>query len=157
MSNLKKARLPLALLTVFWTVLPCFADVKLPALLSDHMVLQREKPVPIWGTAEPGEKIIVAIAGQTHETQADDQGKWRVALTPLSVGEPLTLVVEGNNRLEVKDILVGEVWICSGQSNMQWSLSRIEGCRPGTADGQESADSVVDCESSGYSDPAGRF
>ena len=113
----------MALLTVFWTVLPCFADVKLPALLSDHMVLQREKPVPIWGTAEPGEKIIVAIAGQTHETQADDQGKWRVALTPLSVGEPLTLVVEGNNRLEVKDILVGEVWICSGQSNMQWSLS----------------------------------
>jgi len=96
-------------------------------MLSDHMVLQRGEPVPIWGWAEPGEKIIVAIAGQTYETEADKEGRWRVDLTPLSVGDPLTLVVEGNNRLERTDILVGEVWVCSGQSNMEWPLVKSKG------------------------------
>jgi sialate O-acetylesterase len=100
----------------------CTADVKLPNIFSDHMVLQRDQTVPVWGWADAGEEVTVAIAGQTLKTKADDAGKWRVDLAPLSVGDPLTLVVEGNNRLERNDILVGEVWICSGQSNMQWTL-----------------------------------
>lgn len=99
------------------------ADVKLPAMFTDHAVLQRDMPVPVWGWAEPGEEVHVAIAGQTHETKADDMGNWQVALKPLKVGEPLTLVVEGKNRLQVNDILVGEVWVCSGQSNMEWPVS----------------------------------
>jgi len=123
MSNQRKIRLSAAILALFLTASTSSADVKLPALLSDHMVLQRDKPVPIWGWAEPGEKIIVAIGGQTHETQANEEGRWRVDLTPLSVGDPLTLVVEGNNRIERTDILVGEVWVCSGQSNMQFALA----------------------------------
>ena len=103
--------------------LTAIGDVKLPAIFSDHAVLQREMPVPVWGWAEPGEAVTVAIAGQKHKATADDNGKWRVTLSPLSVGEPLKLVVEGNNRLERNDILVGEVWLCSGQSNMEWPVA----------------------------------
>ena len=99
------------------------ADVKLPAMFTDHAVLQREMPVPVWGWAEPGEEVKVSLAGQTETTKADEKGKWRVTLKPLSVGEPQTLVVEGKNKLEVKDLLVGEVWLCSGQSNMEFALS----------------------------------
>ncbi len=98
------------------------ADVTLPTILSDRMVLQRDMPVPIWGWAEPNEEVTVVIAGQTHSTQTDENGNWRVTLDPLSLGEPLSLVVEGKNRLQVNDILIGEVWLCSGQSNMQWDV-----------------------------------
>jgi sialate O-acetylesterase len=114
------------------TVLPCVllfflsafarADVKLPAIFSDHAVLQRDMPVPIWGWADAGEEVAVSIAGQTQKTKADENGKWRVTLSPLAVGEPLKLVVEGKNRLERNDILVGEVWLCSGQSNMEMAV-----------------------------------
>ena len=99
------------------------ADVKLPAMFTDHGVLQREMPVPVWGTADAGEEVQVDIAGQSHKTKADEKGNWQVTLKPLSVGEPLTLVVKGKNELTVKDLLVGEVWLCSGQSNMEWPLS----------------------------------
>jgi len=126
MFNQRSMQLSAALLTLLIAASTCSADVKLPAIFSDHMVLQRDQTVPIWGWAEPGEKVIVAIAGQTHETQSNEEGKWRVDLTPLAVGDPVTLVVEGNNRLERTDILVGEVWICSGQSNMQWSLGQAK-------------------------------
>ena len=100
-------------------------EIKLPAMFTDHAVLQRDIPVPVWGWAEPGEEVKVSIAGQTEKTTADDKGKWRLTLKPLSVGEPQTLVVEGKNKLEVKDILVGEVWLCSGQSNMEFPLSGV--------------------------------
>lgn len=99
------------------------ADVRLPRLFTDHMVLQREMPVPVWGLADPGEKVTVQLAGQSQSATADADGKWRVMLKPLSVGEPLTLVVKGKNQVEVNDILVGEVWVCSGQSNMEWPVA----------------------------------
>ena len=101
------------------------AEVKLHALFTDGAVLQRDQPVPIWGTATEGEKVTVTIAGQTETTTAKE-GRWEVKLKPLKVGPPLTLRVEGTNRLEVKDILVGEVWLCSGQSNMAFILSRAD-------------------------------
>lgn len=99
------------------------AEVKLPHMFTDHAVLQRGMPVPVWGTADPGEAVEVKIAGQTKKTKADAKGNWQVSLEPLSVGEPLTLVVKGKNEVTVNDILVGEVWLCSGQSNMEWPLS----------------------------------
>jgi sialate O-acetylesterase len=101
------------------------AETRLPAIFSDHAVLQRDMPVPIWGWADPGDEVTVSIGGQTQKSKADDKGKWRVTLSPLSVGEPLKLVVEGKNRLERNDILVGEVWLCSGQSNMEWSVGQV--------------------------------
>ncbi len=94
------------------------ADVKLPPVISDHMVLQRDIAAPIWGTAAPGEEVTVTIAGQTKTTKADDQGKWRVKLDALKTGDALTLTVKGKNTLTIQDVLVGEVWVGSGQSNM---------------------------------------
>lgn len=99
------------------------ADVKLPAIFGDHMVLQRDQANPVWGWADPGEEVTVKIAGQTKTTKAGDDGAWRVKLDPLSIGDPLEMTVEGKNKLTFKDVLVGEVWICSGQSNMQWPVS----------------------------------
>lgn len=98
------------------------ADVKLPPVLSDHMVLQREKTIPIWGTAAAGEKVTVRFRDQTANTEADKDGKWKVELKDLKAGGPDDLTVSGNNKLVLTDILVGEVWVGSGQSNMQGSV-----------------------------------
>ena len=95
------------------------ADVKLPAILSDHMVLQAGMSVPIWGWADANEKVTVAFAGQTKTATAGADGKWQIRLDKLAVAaEPQTLTVQGNNSLTVNDVLVGEVWLGSGQSNM---------------------------------------
>lgn len=105
------------------------AAVQLPYLFTHHMVLQREMPAPVWGTAEPGEKVTVRFDSQTHTATADESGAWRVNLDPLSVGEPRRLVVEGDRSekaVVVNDVVVGDVWICSGQSNMQWTLGRAK-------------------------------
>lgn len=104
-----------------------FADVRLPRIFTDHMVLQRDMPLPIWGWAEPGEKVTVELAGQVQTATADDDGKWRVTMEPLTVGNPRRLVVKGDNQVVIDDILVGEVWICSGQSNMEWPVSAAYG------------------------------
>src|SRR4051794_14687934 len=99
------------------------ADVKPHVLFTDGAVLQREMPVPVWGTADDGEKVTVKFQGQEVETTARD-GKWMVKLAALKAGGPSTMTIEGKNKVEVADILVGEVWICSGQSNMEWTLAR---------------------------------
>ena len=99
------------------------ADVKLPAVFSDNMVLQQGKPVPVWGWAAPGEQVTVAFAGQTATATAAADGKWMTKLTALKASaDPQVLTVTGKNTLTVKNILVGEVWLASGQSNMQFTL-----------------------------------
>jgi len=111
---------PIALLCLVATVQ---ADVKLASIFGDSMVLQRELPVPVWGWAEPGEAVSVTIAGQTKKTEADADGKWQVKLDALDANaQGQTLTVAGENKIELNDVLVGEVWICSGQSNMEWRL-----------------------------------
>ncbi len=100
------------------------ADVVPAALFTDNAVLQRDKPIPVWGTADAGEKISVAFAGQTHSTTADAHGKWRVDLTPLPANAtPADLVIQGNNTITLSNVVVGEVWLASGQSNMEWHLN----------------------------------
>jgi sialate O-acetylesterase len=114
-------------LLVFFNIGIIRAEVSLPAILSDHMVLQRDAEVPIWGWADPGEVVTVSIADQTVRTVADASGVWRVRLGPMSAQPvPLEMTVSGTNRLVVRDILVGEVWLASGQSNMQFSLSSTD-------------------------------
>lgn len=100
------------------------ADVKLPALFSDHAVLQRETSVPVWGWAGKGEEVTVSIAGQSQTTKAGDDGKWRVELKDLKADSPQTLTVKGSNTLTVNDVLIGEVWLGSGQSNMAMTVNR---------------------------------
>jgi len=99
------------------------ADVKMPAIFGDHMVLQLGQKDRVWGWADPGEEITVTIVSQTHKTKAGADGKWMVMLDPLPAGGPHTLAVQGKNSLKFQDVLVGEVWICSGQSNMQWDVN----------------------------------
>ncbi|HZK82448.1 MAG TPA: hypothetical protein VFC46_15305, partial [Humisphaera sp.] len=103
------------------------AAVKLPNVISDHMVLQRETSAPIWGTATPGEKVTVKFRDQEKTAEAGKDGKWIVKLTDLKVGGPDELTVKGENAITIKDVLVGEVWLGSGQSNMQMTVPSFSG------------------------------
>jgi len=99
------------------------ADVKLPTIIGSHMVLQRGAPCPIWGWADPGEKVTVSFAGQRHSATAGKDGKWLIQLTPLKASaKGRALTVQGKNTLKLDDVVVGEVWLCSGQSNMEWRV-----------------------------------
>src|SRR4051812_6524906 len=98
------------------------ADVKLPPVLSSHMVLQRDTAVPIWGTAAPDEKVTVKFRDQEKTATAGKDGKWMVKLDALKAGGPDKLVVTGKNTVTLEDVLVGEVWVGSGQSNMQGNV-----------------------------------
>lgn len=100
----------------------CVADVKLPNLIGDHMLLQRDVPVRIFGKAAAGEAVSVAFRGQNVKTVADPLGRWEVWLAPMKPGAPEEMTVSGNNSIKVADVLVGDVWIGSGQSNMQWAV-----------------------------------
>ena len=114
-------------LRVLCVVLVCAfcaqADVKLPPVISSHMVLQQGMPVPIWGTATPGEKVTVKFRDQQKSTEADASGKWMIKLDPLQLGDPATLTITGTNTLTLEDVMVGEVWLGSGQSNMQMGVN----------------------------------
>ncbi len=100
------------------------AELRLPAIIGDHMVLQQEASTPIWGWADPGEKIDVRIGKHRVRTKAGDGGEWRVNVPPLPVGATYEMTVSGSTgKITLHDIAVGEVWVCSGQSNMQWTLS----------------------------------
>ena len=99
------------------------ADVKLPNVFGDHMVLQQGQKNKVWGLAEAGEAVTVAINGQNQTATAAADGTWHVFIDPVPVGGPYALTVKGKNEIKFSDVLVGEVWVCSGQSNMQWSVN----------------------------------
>ena len=99
------------------------ADVRLPAILGSNMVLQRDREVPLWGWAEPGEKVTVTFGTEKKEATADDKGRWQVKLAARPAGGPFELTVAGKNTMTLANVLVGEVWLCSGQSNMQWNVN----------------------------------
>ena len=103
---------------------PLFAEVKLASVFGEGMVLQREMPVPVWGTAEPNEEVTVEIAEITATVKTAKNGGWSLRLPPLPVGGPYTMNVSGSNALTVENVLVGDVWLCSGQSNMQFSVKK---------------------------------
>ena len=107
-------------------IVPAAATVKPNGLFTDNAVLQQGIPVPVWGDARSGEKVTVHFQNQTVSTTAKD-GRWRVTLKPLKAGGPFDMTIEGENSIQLQNVLVGEVWICSGQSNMQWSLKDSAG------------------------------
>ena len=99
------------------------AEVRLASLFTDNLVLQRDQPAPVWGTAAPGESVSVAFAGQRKTATADANGRWLVTLEPLAANAaPAELSVQGGNAIVLKNVLVGEVWLCSGQSNMEMGI-----------------------------------
>lgn len=110
------------------------ADVRLPGVFSDHLVLQRESKVAVWGWSDAGEAVKVTGSwpdAKPAEAKADGEGNWRVELATGAAGGPFELTVAGKNSLTVNDVLLGEVWVCSGQSNMEWSVGPAAG--PGVA------------------------
>jgi sialate O-acetylesterase len=107
-------------------VVPALADVRLPQVIADGMVLQRDLPLPIWGWATPGEDVTVSIAGQKVSAKADALGRWQIKLAPLAASaKPLEMAIAGKNTLQIKNLLVGEVWVCSGQSNMELPVKGV--------------------------------
>ncbi len=102
------------------------AKILLPQILSSNMVLQRDKSINIWGYASPEEKVEVNFAGQTKQTVTDKNGNWLVVLAPLKTSaKPQTMTINGSNKIELSNILVGEVWLCSGQSNMEYQMRKL--------------------------------
>src|SRR3954463_12152059 len=101
-------------LIVFYTTSQ--ANVRLPKIFADSMVLQRDKPIPIWGWANAGETVMVQFHNQKRTVRAGSDGKWRLNLNAEAAGGPYTLMVKGKNTETLTDVLVGDVWICSGQS-----------------------------------------
>ncbi len=100
------------------------SQVKLPKLISDGMVLQKDAKIPIWGWASPNEKVTVIFNGKKHRTKANAKGEWNLKLPKMKAGGPYTIKISGKNYIEIKDILIGDVWLCSGQSNMEHQLYR---------------------------------
>jgi sialate O-acetylesterase len=109
-------------LSLFIATSPALADVQVNPLFTSDMLLQRDMPLKVWGTSDDGEEVTVKIANQSASTKAAG-GNWEVTLKPLAAGGPHTLVIEGKDKIELDNVLIGEVWIASGQSNMQWSVN----------------------------------
>lgn len=103
-----------------------YSQVRLPRLVSDSMVLQRDSKVRVWGWGPPGEKVTVRFNGQSPAAVADTGGRWAVELAPMGAGGPYDMEIEGSSRITVKDILIGDVWVCSGQSNMELPMERVK-------------------------------
>jgi sialate O-acetylesterase len=123
----------LAALLVLGLPIALAAAVKLPAVIGDHMVVQQDKPIAVWGWANKAEPVTVRLSGREKKAVADASGKWRVVFDPLKAGGgPLEMIVRGaaGPEIVVKDILVGEVWLASGQSNMEWAMSWLPNPAP---------------------------
>jgi len=115
------------------------ADIKLPSIIGDNMVLQQGGKVSIWGWADPGEEVMVGVSWQSMKwaVTADKDGKWSFKINPPTAGGPYEMTLTGKNTINIKNILVGEVWVCSGQSNMQMTV-------------QSSANSAQEIADAGY-------
>jgi sialate O-acetylesterase len=128
--NPSSKSLALVALASLLFIIPCYPAVTLPSLFSDHMVLQRDMAVPIWGTATTGESITVKLGSQQASTKSGADGKWLVRLPAQGAGGPFDMTVTGSTTVTVKDIYLGEVWIATGQSNMDYRVHcTFSGCK----------------------------
>jgi sialate O-acetylesterase len=117
------------------SLLSASAEVRLPKVFGSHMVLQQQKPMVFWGWADPGEKIEVQAGDAKAQTKANDKGEWKVALPARNAGgSPIKVIVSGSNKIEFEDVLIGEVWLCSGQSNMEMGINVSQNAKQEVAD-----------------------
>jgi len=105
------------------------AEIRLPHVFGSHMVLQQEKPITVWGWAEPGEKVTVQLGETSQTTQANTRGEWKVVLPEMKAAGPLKLTVSGSSTVTFDDVMIGEVWLCSGQSNMEMGLGMVNNAK----------------------------
>lgn len=129
------AKSTLGVLLVLLTLIfcPAHADVRLPEIFQNHMVIQRDMPVRVWGWAAPGESVTATFGGASQSVEAGKNGKWFLELPAFAAGGPHELLVEGTNKIVLTDILVGDVWICGGQSNMAWKIHQTNFTETDTA------------------------
>ncbi len=113
------------MLTFLLLALGGFCQVKLAGIFGDHMVIQRSQSVPVWGWASPNESVTVKFKQQQKETVTDKNGKWRINLDPEPAGGPYEISIQGKSGIILHDVMVGEVWLCSGQSNMEFQLKSV--------------------------------
>ena len=110
-------------------IFACFlaGETKTPAIIGNNMVLQQNHQNPIWGWDNPGQSVEVLISGQSHKGKTDKDGYWKIKLNPMKASfSPATMTIKGSSVLKYTNILVGEVWVCSGQSNMGWSVGQSD-------------------------------
>ena len=113
-------------LTIILFTSSVYGDVRLPNIISDGMVLQRGIAAPVWGKAAPGEKVTVAFAGQVKTAITGDNKRWMVKLDPLKASaDSRSLTIKGKNEIVIKDVLVGEVWLASGDGGMEFNLTEL--------------------------------
>lgn len=117
------------ILSVFslFVLIPFYANIRLPYIFTDNMVLQRNAEISIWGEASPKEPIKIVFKNQTKTTVADQNGNWEIKLDKEKEGGPFKMIISGENTIQLNNILIGDVWLCSGQSNMEWTLGATEG------------------------------
>ncbi len=126
MNRLRRMNIPCVVCLLFLTSL-ISADVKLPAIIGDNMMLQQKIGVPVWGWADPGENVTVSGSwGKEASTTAGKDGRWQVNLLTPSFGGPHSLSIQGNDKITINNVIIGEVWLCAGQSNMGWRLSSVD-------------------------------
>ncbi len=130
-----RSRLKHALSTLFFSLSACFiplvsGQVRLPKLIADGMVLQRDAALNVWGWASAGEKVSVQFLDSIYRTTADNDGSWQVTMPPVKAGGPYEMFVRATNEIKISDVLIGDVWICSGQSNMELSMKRVSPIYP---------------------------
>ena len=120
-------KLLIVLLAIICVSSTANAEVRLPQLFQSGMIMQRGKPIPVWGWAEKGEQVAITFQKKTYTTTADDQGRWRIDLPKMKAGGPYVLVVKGerSEAKEITDILIGDVWLLSGQSNIDVTIERV--------------------------------
>lgn len=122
---MKSAKLALIIICM-WFVIPCSAAIRLPQLVADGMVLQRDAKVKIWGWADVGENITIKFQHKTYRAVTDQSGSWKIILQPMKAGGPYTMELAGKNQITIRDILIGDVWFGSGQSNMVFPVERVK-------------------------------
>ncbi len=105
--------------------LPAFGQVRLPKLVGDGMVLQRNTDARLWGWAKPGEDVTIRFLGKTYSTVTKENGHWSVMLSPMNAGGPYSMQIDASNHIVLNNIMIGDVWVCSGQSNMQLPMIRV--------------------------------
>lgn len=113
----------LAFVLLVFAGAPARAEVRLPSIFGDHMVLQRGQPLPVWGRDDPGAEVTVTLGEASASAKADADGRWAVELPARKAGGPHRMTIRGTSEVILEDVLVGEVWLCSGQSNMEWTVS----------------------------------
>lgn len=125
MKNISRYLISLSIILLL-TSTKAFADIKLPQLVSDGMVLQRNMPVNIWGWASKGEKVLISFRGKTYKAVPDADGKWKAVLPAMKEGGPFSMKITGKNTIILSNIMIGDVWFCSGQSNMVLPMERVK-------------------------------